>query len=181
MKCQKCKKNVATVTYTENINGKKTKYSLCEDCAKELDIDNLIIDEFGNSLFKSFFKQNLVQEKKIINEKKCSCCGCTFEDIIKLEKLGCSNCYDEFQDKLDIIFKKMHGKNRHVGRKKQEMIENKKNQETNEVNKIEEKNNTINELEKLKEKLKELIKEEKYEEAAKIRDEIKKIKDINEN
>lgn len=173
MKCQKCKKKIATVTYTENINGKKTKYSLCEECAKELDIDNLVFDEFDNSLFKSFFKQNLVQEKKLANDKKCSCCGCTFEDIIRLERLGCSNCYDEFQEKLDIIFKKMHGKNRYVGRKKEESKNIEKNEAIEEIN-IEESEIKI---EKLEETLKKLIEEENYEEAAKIRDEIKNIKE----
>ena len=36
MLCEKCKKNKATVFYEENINGKKRSYSLCEDCAAEL-------------------------------------------------------------------------------------------------------------------------------------------------
>lgn len=165
MKCQKCKKNQATVMYTENINGKKTKYALCENCAKELDIDNIILDEFGNSLFKSFFKQNSILETKQEDEKKCKCCHSTFEDIIKTERLGCSECYQEFQDKLDIIFKKMHGKNRHVDRKK-EITEQKDEKETSK----------FKEINKLEEHLKELIQEEKYEEAAKIRDQIKEIK-----
>ena len=174
MKCQKCKKKTATVIYTENINGKKTKYSICEDCAKELDIDNIIIDEFNNSLFKSFFKQNLVQEKKQQESKKCSVCGCTFEDIIKNEKLGCSNCYEEFSEKLDLIFKKMHGKNRHIGRKLDESKEEIDSTEKVKTVAAEVKNTEILEI-----KLKELIQNEEYEEAAKIRDEIKKIKEKN--
>jgi len=36
MICDKCKKNTAQVYYTENINGKETKYALCHECAAEM-------------------------------------------------------------------------------------------------------------------------------------------------
>lgn len=37
MLCEKCKKNEASVFYRENINGKERKYSLCPECAAELE------------------------------------------------------------------------------------------------------------------------------------------------
>ncbi|MEG2460032.1 MAG: UvrB/UvrC motif-containing protein [Clostridia bacterium] len=168
MKCQKCKINQATIIYSENINGKKVRYQLCEECAKELDINNIVKEGLdSDTLFKTFFKQNIskVQSKEVI--KRCPCCGSTFEDFVRIGKLGCSQCYEEFQDKLDIVFNKMHGSNRYNGKKKGE-----KNSKA-----IEEDSNKDKNLLKLEENLKQMIETENYEEAAKIRDEIKKIKE----
>ena len=41
MLCSNCGKNNANVHYTQIINGKKTEYSLCEDCAKKLGIEEM--------------------------------------------------------------------------------------------------------------------------------------------
>ena len=36
MICERCKKKEATVFYEENINGATRSYSLCSECAAEL-------------------------------------------------------------------------------------------------------------------------------------------------
>lgn len=38
MLCTKCGKNEATVYFSQNINGNKTEYNLCPQCAREMDI-----------------------------------------------------------------------------------------------------------------------------------------------
>ena len=38
MKCQKCNKNEANVQYRETINGETREFSLCSECAKEMGI-----------------------------------------------------------------------------------------------------------------------------------------------
>ena len=97
---------------------------------------------------------------------------------------GCENCYEEFKTKLDPLLKNIHGANRHIGRTTDfnekdknlkftnNLVENKKIEEEN----IEKAKKGKNKLEELQERLKQEIKEERYEDAAKTRDEIKKIK-----
>ena len=91
-----------------------------------------------------------------------------------------------FEAKLDPIIKKIQGSNQHVGRIGK-IIDNKideklKKSEGKENSALKNMNNTNNskdndkkaKLEQLQEQLKLAIKEERYEDAAKIRDEIKK-------
>lgn len=179
MLCENCGKREANVRYSENINGVKKEMHLCEECSRKLGITDrmdfrmpsLDFSNFFGSFLEDFSTPDfipLLNEVKLI---KCDSCDSTFEDIIKTGRYGCANCYDVFEDRMDPILKKLQGANRHNGRlgkisdnnvkfeKKEEKLENK----------------IDNKLEKLQKDLKQAIKEERYEDAAKIRDEIKKM------
>ena len=144
--------------------------------------------------FSNFFGDFMEEFAKpewmpLLNEVKtltCDNCGYTFDDIVNTGKLGCGNCYDVFEAKLDPIIKRIQGANQHVGRIGK-IIDNKideklKKSEGKENSALKNMNNTNNskdndkkaKLEQLQEQLKLAIKEERYEDAAKIRDEIKK-------
>lgn len=144
-----------------------------------------------------------LEDMPLFNELKqsvCSNCNTSFDDIINTGKLGCPECYDVFSDRLDPILKRIQGANRHVGRISNIESSNKANIENSNNSNIEgkaEKEKSINDkrakiknsenddsknsganLEKnvvaeLESQLKEAIKDERYEDAAKIRDEIK--------
>ncbi len=165
MKCENCKKNDANFIYTETINGKKREIYLCSKCAKKLGLYDL---NFGltNFFFDTVNTPAKFTEAKLRKEKEkvCEVCGFSFDDIVNLGKFGCSNCYKTFQDKLDNVFLKMHGKNRYNGKK-------------NNINLNENKEDVINRLEK---ELKESVAKEDYENAAKLRDEIKELKGKSE-
>ena len=109
---------------------------------------------------------------------KCDSCGYTFDDIINTGRLGCKDCYDIFEDRLDPIIKRIQGSNKHIGRIGKiidKKIEDKVGKEENKKEENKEINEEKTKLEKLQEELKVAIKEERYEDAAKIRDEIKKL------
>ena len=174
MKCERCGKNEANVQYTQIINGMKEKLSLCEKCANDLGIGNVSFNmpiDFSN-FFGEFLEGDITNTFSNMNfntQNTCKKCGITFEEFANTGKFGCNNCYEIFTNKIDRILKGVHGSDIHVGRK---YLEKKENKEKN----VEMKQNTnINKIEELKNKLKALIKEENYEEAAKIRDEIKKL------
>lgn len=180
MLCENCGKNEANVRYSENINGVRKELHLCEECSRRLgivdkmdfrmpsfDLSNFFgsfLEDFSNS---SDFMPLLSEVKQI----KCDSCGSTFDDIINTGRYGCANCYDVFEDRMDPILKKLQGANRHNGRlgkisdnkMKFEKEENKNKSDSAE-----------NKLQKLQDDLKQAIKEERYEDAAKIRDEIKR-------
>lgn len=179
MLCDNCGKNEANVRYSENINGKRREMHLCEECSKKLGI----IDKMSFNMstdFSSFFGSLLedfgeLQTMPLLNEIKsstCESCHTSFEDIVNTGRLGCPNCYESFSYRLDPILKRIQGANRHAGRVGK-ISNNKVKYEK--INKEEKTNSTKKDvLEDLQEKLKEAIKEERYEEAAKIRDEIRK-------
>ena len=85
----------------------------------------------------------------------------SFADIAESGKVGCANCYNEFGEELLPYLKRIHGSVHHNG----------KNPGNNQLI-IKDKSNTVSEL---KVKLANLVAAEKYEEAAVVRDEIKKL------
>jgi protein-arginine kinase activator protein McsA len=102
--------------------------------------------------------------KMIINNKipqevkACPNCGFTVYDITKTGRLGCGTCYEHFKYEMLPIIEAYHKSARHQGKgpKSVPLVEKP----------------TLNNLEK---ELKAAIQKEDYEEAAKIRDLIKKL------
>ncbi len=186
MLCDNCGKKEANVKYSENINGVKREFNLCEECSKKLGIGEINFkmpidfSSFFGDFMEDFATPEFMPLFSDIKTLKCNECGYTFDDIVNTGRLGCANCYDVFEDRLDPIIRKIQNSNRHIGRigkildsrieKRQEKNDNKKVE-----NKEEMPNKKNNELENLQLELKEAIKDERYEEAAKIRDKIKEI------
>lgn len=164
MKCQSCGKKEATVRYIENINGKKQEMHFCVDCAEKLgfvSFSDMFSPIFTN--IPDFFEDFSTNE-----ELKCHTCGYTFDEYTNTGLLGCPDCYNSFEDRLDDIFLKLHGKNRHI--KIDNHLKKDKNKKSQKAI-VEEKDEICN----LKDRLKKLVDNEEYEKAAVIRDKIKEI------
>lgn len=182
MLCDNCGKKEANVRYSENINGRKKELNLCEECSQKLGITNMEFNmpidfsSFFGGFMEEFARPEFMPLLQEVKELKCDQCGYTFDDIAKTGRLGCGNCYDVFEERLDPIIRRIQGANHHIGRTGK-LIDNKVEQKS--VSKVnaqkENEKKYLNKLEQLQEELKQAIKEEKYEDAAKLRDEIKKI------
>lgn len=167
MKCSKCKKNEATVYYKQNINGKVTESALCSECAKkfkdEYDIGGKLNGMFNN-IFGGADELNLLggllgvhPQGRIAAAKVCPCCGATFKDFTKTGKAGCAECYNIFRDELGDTIMRIHSGNKHTGRAPKHFRAKIEKEEK---------------ITKLKKELDEAVKEQKFEDAARIRDEI---------
>lgn len=174
MLCENCKERQANVKYTQIINGVKKELHLCEKCSKELGINGMDFNMPIN--FSSFFgdfindyNENFMPLMSKSNTLQCDKCKMTYDEFVSQGKFGCDHCYEIFSDNIDPILKRLHGSNRYIGRKG--IINNCKPT----ILEKPEEDKKENELTKLKFELKQMIKEEKYEEAAKIRDQIKNI------
>ncbi len=189
MLCQKCNKNEANVKYTEIINGEKKEMMLCEECSHKLGLDNI---NFNMPIdFSSFFGGLLEDEDynspefmplfQSVKELKCDNCNMTYDEFINQGKFGCPDCYDVFSSKIDSILRRLHGSNKHLGRKALNSSLNEKNMSV-EVDahsnpKNEKTTNEGSKIDDLQRDLKKAIADERYEDAAKIRDQIKKLDD----
>lgn len=183
MLCQKCNRNEANVKYTEIVNGEKREMMLCEECSHKLGLDNINFnmpidfssffgglledDEYSSSEFMPLFQQ--------VKELKCDNCNMTYDDFINQGKFGCPECYDVFSNKIDAILKRLHGSNKYLGRKALKTISKQDETSAGVSNPKKEKSTKESHLEELQKDLKRAIAEERYEDAAKIRDDIKKI------
>jgi len=173
MLCDNCGKNEANVKYTQIINGVKKEMKLCEKCSKELGIDdinfNMPIDfsSFLGDLISDYEENNFMPMMPTPKKLKCHYCNTTYSEFLNTGKFGCAECYDAFSNKIESVLKRIHGSNKYLGRKSKKAV--------NKVQK-KQKQKEDDKLKKLEKDLKQAIKEERYEDAAKIRDEIKNIK-----
>ena len=165
MKCTHCHENEANTHITKVINGKREEMHLCSECAEKLGV----MDEFKFEPFSmdSFFGNLLGAGASALNSltgiDRCGYCGSSFNDIINTGKAGCANCYDKFEDKLTPSIEKLHGRTKHVGK----MVTY-----TEEAEEAAESQSDISEEAKLKEELKKAVQEQRFEDAAVIRDKI---------
>ena len=128
----------------------------------------------SSSLF-DFFMPSQFRVRAEREQKKCGC-GTTFYNISKTGKVGCPDCYETFKNELAAVLKKINGSKQHTGRCPQRF----KNGQTAE-NKLSQ-TETQEDIEtKLRKQLEEAIKCENFEEAAKIRDQIKALKEEQSN
>ncbi len=159
MVCDICGKKEATVHLTEIVNDQMTKLHLCEECAKKKGAE--MEEHFGLADLLAGLADlgapvESVKEKKF----KCPSCGLSYDDFKKVGKLGCGQCYETFKSYLVPLFKRIHGSDVHAGkspRKKRKLPRHKKV-----------------DVEGLKRLLKRAVELEEFEEAVKLRDEIKK-------
>lgn len=164
MFCDICKKREATIFITEIINGEKKALHLCFECANNLGLKGILKElniPYDENIIKKFLSlmPGFIDEVK--DEKVCNKCGTKFEEFKKSGFLGCSECYTIFKDDLRPIILNLHGSMKHTGKRKGEKFTPK---------------TTIDEkIKKLKKELEYAIEEERYEDAAKIRDKIKEL------
>lgn len=159
MLCDVCKEKKATTYYKQIINGQVTESHLCSECAAEKGYSNIFSDfskEFDN-LFGSFNSMFKSPYRISAPEERCSVCGSTISDISRTGRLGCSECYKTFGQRILPAIKRIHGNTTHCGK----VPGNKGTQIRLKTN-----------LEILRDKLNEAIQKQEFEEAAKLRDEI---------
>ena len=177
MLCQNCNKKEANVNYTQIINGDKKEMHLCDKCARKLGINvafkmpsfnfsNLFGSMFDDDIMFDFMP-NLMGNRGLLSDGFDS----DFEDFFGTKKLGYAKNSDTTGDELDTLLKRMHNEN--VNDECNELKD--KRQEKNNI-KINKKEQTVEgKIEELQLRLKKEIEEERYEDAAKTRDEIKKL------
>lgn len=162
MLCDVCGKGQATVHLTEIVDDQMNELHLCEECAHQKSAQ--MESQFGLGDLLA----GLAEFDKPLAEKgvqggappvlKCPNCGLSYADFKKIGRLGCGECYSAFRKYLGPLLKKIHGSNLHFGKSPLKISRGLKE--------------TID-LSGLRQKLQKAIEQEDFEEAAKIRDQIK--------
>ncbi|UCD15570.1 MAG: hypothetical protein JSV34_00530 [Candidatus Omnitrophota bacterium] len=155
MVCDVCNKNSATVHLTEIVNDKVVEMHICQNCAKPK------AKELKGQLSISDFLDNLLNKEDVKSKElsaNCSFCGLTLAEINKKGRLGCRSCYETFKEAVTPLLKKLHSATRHRGKfpssGMRDVLQEPKEED-------------------LKGRLKRAICLQEYEEAARLRDEIK--------
>ncbi len=167
MLCQHCNKRPATVHLTKIVNNSKTEKHLCEECARES-------EDMGIALEPKFSFHHLLtgllgSEGNVFAtggssshgvDIQCKNCNLTYPQFSQIGRLGCSRCYEAFAPKLKGLLKRVHGSSIHNGKL---------------PNRISGTVRIKKQLSELKQNLQKKIADEEFEEAARLRDEIRQL------
>lgn len=160
MLCDICKQNVAKVHLTQIIEGKTKKVDLCEECSKAKGIDEGSGFSLADLLLGLGASQEMEQADLAAGGLVCPTCGFTQADFKKTGRLGCSDCYRTFSEALDGLLKTMHKGTRHTGKVPQ-VLQGARDLEER--------------VRQLQKRLEKAVAGEDFEQAAILRDEIKRV------
>ena len=189
MLCEHCKKREATVKYVEVINGVKTEHNLCTQCAAHADLGQfsaLFEGEFplGKLLSGLLGTQETEEEDERYSGVVCPTCGTTYEEFVNDSCFGCPDCYSVFDPLISDHIRHLQGSDRHVGKRPAGSTsaaeKTEKMAQTGSPADIPE----LSDEEKIRlmeARLKDAVRREEYEEAAKLRDEIRALKGEKQN
>jgi protein arginine kinase activator len=159
MLCNVCGKNEASIHLTEIVNSQMLELHLCDACAHEKEGEAKTQFSF-NDLLTGLADFNSVAGGEKRQTLKCQACGINFEEFGRTGRLGCAECYQHFFKALLPLIKRVQKGTQHVGKKPAKM------QPDHRVHL---------DLRELRERLKKSIQLEEFEEAARLRDQIKQL------
>jgi protein arginine kinase activator len=134
------------------------KVNLCDACSKEKGVQ----DPTGFALADLLLGIGAAEEiEKGAPSQRCPICGFTQADFKKSGRLGCSVCYATFSEGLGSLLKAMHKGTEHVGKRPQRA-----------VREIE----LGDRMRTLTQDLEKAVAQENYEDAAALRDQLKRLK-----
>ena len=187
MLCDMCHSKEAVICYTEIVNGVRKEQHLCQSCAAKYTggsgyniagsagfLAGLLASVLG--LQEDALSEEDMQKTNLV----CPTCHMTYNEFLRDGKFGCKDCYRTFGLILDPYIKKIQGNVTHTGKcpKFQQVfaevpeytgghavLPKVKTQDKADLSPADE----------LRAQLKAAVEKEEFEEAARLRDEIKKL------
>jgi protein arginine kinase activator len=170
MICQTCNKNPATVHVTEIVQPKGQadgsapggpptiqEQHLCEDCAQAANLPHTpVLKKSVSEIWKLL--QDSAKRGRREAGVTCPECGMSLLEFRQRGRLGCARDYEVFAPHLRELFERIHGATRHVGRGPgldADMLE------------------VVRRRGEIQRKLEDAIRDEAYEQAARLRDELR--------
>jgi protein arginine kinase activator len=183
MLCQKCQQRPATVFFTQTAGGKTTQAHLCETCAREQMKAQGVVNPFSLNpfaamadFFNNFMAGSNIQEVQagrtpvpVVDPSiQCPYCGYQLSTFRQNGRLGCTRCYEAFAGFLQPFVASIHGNVHHTEEAPEKPATVPLSPQTGDDS---------TEVSALREKLKMAVQNEKFEDAAAIRDQIQKLKE----
>jgi protein arginine kinase activator len=158
MLCECCQQHEATIHVTQVSGGKSRELHLCESCAEESGLNVQNVMALPEVLFGM---AGAAEEDQEAAARSCPHCHMRGADFKKTGRLGCPQCYRTFARELAPMLAAMHKGPRHVGKTPAH-------------------GGTLPEaagepLDALRRLLADAVRDERFEEAARLRDRIREL------
>lgn len=171
MDCTYCPGNSSTCHLTKIVNGNHLEVHVCEKCIPQINQADLVDFDLWDAVSKLAASKGKADPAKAVEPAKveisaqslllptvaqkaqvCPNCGFTNEDVRKTGRLGCSKCYEIFEEMLKDVINDCQKGTQHMG-------------------KIPKAFSGIR-RERLEEELRKAVETERFEDAALIRDQL---------
>jgi protein arginine kinase activator len=159
MKCQKCTQ-AATLHITEIVSEEQVEeLHLCEGCAHKYLYEP---QQQSSGVKAAPSGHGEESDEPAVLNRECDVCGIKFVDFRNTGRLGCPHDYQEFREELAPLLENIHGETRHCGKTPRRQPQSKQTQ---------------SELVQLRKQLLQAVNKEAYEEAARLRDRIRRLEE----
>ena len=114
MKCQLCS-NPATVHLTDIVDSHKKELHLCQSCAEK---QQLLKKQELNlpAILQNLIGQHLGPQTDELSRLTCPACGIKYMEFRAQGRLGCPHDYLVFRDGLAPLLQRIHRSDRHLGK-----------------------------------------------------------------
>jgi len=154
--CEDCAERRATIHLTEFGDDGAKQVHLCEECyGKRKDVPALSQNKIVAQLLGA-----LAPELRKVRTAQCRECGITYLEFRQSFRMGCPHDYEVFQEPLDDLLEQLHRGKRHVGKVAVGAAQRRSAEAM---------------LEVLHREMEEAVRQEDFREAARLRDEIRKL------
>ena len=150
MLCEECGQRPAEVLLTAVVGGQTTTKNLCRECVKKY--------KAGDVQAVLAAVLSAMTDKKQTLQIACPRCGETYAEFQKTGMLGCAACYQAFRKELTPLITRVQGRAQHAGRRPPVS---------------EEEQARMTRMEDLRARMEAAVAEENFEEAARLRDELR--------
>jgi len=153
------------------VNGHAEEFHLCQNCARESGLfGGNGSPDFGfqlSDLFSGFLGSSVKQQPSTLAPTlRCGLCGASLHEIAKSSRVGCAKCYETFYAQLQPTLQRIHGSLEHSG---------KTPEDGNPQLRVRREREQA--LAELRAQIAQAVKDERYEEAAQLRDEIRRMEE----
>lgn len=149
---------------TEIVNGKKREKHFCQECAEKQEL--LKQQELNlTAILQSVIGQHVGGQTDELSRLTCPTCGIKYMEFKAAGRFGCPHDYQVFREPLLPLLERIHRGNRHVGKIPAHALKHQALQ---------------GELRELRQQLRTAVEQEAYEEAARLRDLIRRKEQTDE-
>lgn len=159
MLCQRCQTNLATVRYAEVVDGHVTEQHLCPGCVAAIEQGVSSGFELASVTPKRAPIARVAGEAER-NQQACGVCGMPLTSILTNQRVGCPSCYTNFKSQIEPLIQQHHRVGVHKGKAAKAVTV---------------RDRLRSDIFAKKALLRSIVKAENYEEAARLRDEIKRL------
>ena len=159
MMCENCKKRQATIHLTEIVNDTKKEVHLCETCAEK---QGVIKQQMSVADFLAGLAGSGAAARQKLPDIRCPQCGLTLAEFQSVGRFGCAEDYTAFRDRIMPLIEKIHDAIQHVGKTPTRAGRGVQREKR---------------LRHLQAELRHAVEREQYEDAARLRDEVRNLEE----